>query len=177
MGVPQTHLLDATPRMTTRLRRSESSAPASDGIVSLPLDEGQRFPAQKPGRAFQSHGLLYHVVVPHEDAVPAADEPQAGEPGAEEQQDQAGRTPDEFPGNGDEPEGLAGRHREHPQRHHLRGEPKPPPQGHGHLRGPAWVTFADQRERHAIEVVEPVVQGVVAVVSAGFTVDALVPFS
>lgn len=46
-----------------------------------------------------------------------------------------------------------------------------------HFWGSAGVTVIYQRERHAVKIVESMAQWVMAVVCAGFTVHALVPFS
>ena len=116
-------------------------------------------------------------MVPHQDAVPSPHEPKAGEPGDEEQEEEAGRCQHGPPGNGDEPAGPGRGGRQDPPGRPLGVTPQLCSQGGVHFGRPAWLAVIHQGEGHAVEVVESVVERVVAVVPAGGTVHALVPFS
>lgn len=116
-------------------------------------------------------------MVPHQDTIPATHEAKAGVPGGENQDAEAGQPHDRFPGDGDEPTGPASSKGQDPQRHQLGVATQLCPQGRVHFRGPAGVTVVYEREGHAVEIAESVVERVVAVIHAGLAVYALVPFS
>lgn len=116
-------------------------------------------------------------MVSHQDTVPTTYKPEAGVPGDEEQEDEAGCTQDDLPGHRDQPARLANSDGQDPQGRHLGVKPQPGSRHGVQFRAPAWPTVVHQREGHAVKVVESVVQGVVAVVSAGFTVYTLMPLS
>ena len=148
--------------------------PKRDG---LPVDEGQRLLEHVRGEPLQSDRLLNDLVVPHEHAVPAAGKAIAGEPAHEEEEGQQGEGQDHRPGD-QEPAGAGGDEQEQgDEAQHHRGHPEPDPHPAVQLRSAERLAVAQELEGHPVEVVEAMVERVVAVVVAGRTAQTLVPLS
>ena len=148
--------------------------PKRDG---LPVDEGQRLLEHVRGEPLQSDRLLNDLVVPHEHAVPAAGKAIAGEPAHEEEEGQQGEGQDHRPGD-QEPAGAGGDEQEQgDEAQHHRGHPEPDPHPAVQLRSAERLAVAQEFEGHPVEVVEAMVERVVAVVVAGRTAQTLVPLS
>ena len=148
--------------------------PERDG---LPVDEGQRLLEHERGEPLQSDRLLNDLVVPHEHAVPAAGKAVAGEPAHEEEEGQQGEGQDHRPGD-QEPAGAGGDEQEQgDEAQHHRGHPEPDPHPAVQLWSAERLAVAQELEGHPVEVVEAVVERVVAVVVAGRTAQTLVPLS
>ena len=148
--------------------------PERDG---LPVDEGQRLLEHERGEPLQSDRLLNDLVVPHEHAVPAAGKAVAGEPAHEEEEGQQGEGQDHRPGD-QEPAGAGGDEQEQgDEAQHHRGHPELDPHPAVQLWSAERLAVAQELEGHPVEVVEAVVERVVAVVVAGRTAQTLVPLS
>ena len=148
--------------------------PERDG---LPVDEGQRLLEHERGEPLQSDRLLNDLVVPHEHAVPAAGKAVAGEPAHEEEEGQQGEGQDHRPGD-QEPAGAGGDEQEQgDEAQHHRGHPEPDPHPAVQLWSAERLAVAQELEGHPVEVVEAVVERVVAVVVTGRTAQTLVPLS
>lgn len=80
----------------------------------IPFNIGNGLVQHVTRRSFQNHGLLYDVMVSHQDTVPTTHKPKAGVPGDEEEEDEAGCPQDSLPGHRDEPASLANRNGQDP---------------------------------------------------------------
>lgn len=116
-------------------------------------------------------------MVSHQDAVPTPSEAIAGVPGCKKEEGEEREDHDDLPGNR-EPVGKFGdKEEKRYEANGCRGHPELDPEAPVQFWRLRCCAVAQETQGQAIEIVEPVVQGVVAVVVPGRTAQTLVPFS
>lgn len=116
-------------------------------------------------------------MVSHQDAVPTPSKAIAGVPGCKKEEGEQSEGHDDLPGNREPVGKLGDKEEKRDEADGCCGHPELDPQvtvQFWHLRCYA---VAQETQGQAVEIAEPMIQGVVAVVVPGRTAQTLVPFS
>lgn len=148
-----------------------------DPLGRSPLDKGRDLLQKERRGPGEVHGLLRDAVVPHQEAVRVNNECAHEAGGRPEQQGRRSAAGGRGPGDGQQADALPRRERERHQGRHQRVGVECALQTCPLLRKHPAGTVCHHGERHPVEVVEPVVERVVAVVPGGLAVHTQVPFS
>lgn len=116
-------------------------------------------------------------MVSHKNAVPTPNKPVTGVPGNEKQEGKKSEGDDDLPRNGEPVGELGDEEQEGDEAEHHRGDPEFDPEPAVQFWCLGRLTIADQAKGQPVEVVEPMIEGVVTVIIPRGTAQTLVPLA